>query len=298
MTSQPHDAPSTQLADLIKHSPLSRLETQVLLAHILGVNRSWLIAHDDYILSSKQLEQFQKSVAARQEGWPIAYLTGQREFGPHVFAVTPSVLIPRPETELLLETALQTLAPFDVAGGSCNHAHDGSTPSCAPDTAVLDLGTGSGIIAISIALACPSARVVASDASADALQLAQQNAKTLGAVVEFLHGHWYDALTVPIAFDLIVSNPPYIAASDPHLQQGDLRFEPLMALRSGPDGLQAIRQIIAKAPAFLKPKGALWLEHGFDQGDAVRQLLRQSGFQQITTRQDLAGIDRVTGGHL
>jgi release factor glutamine methyltransferase len=168
---------------------------------------------------------------------------------------------------------------------------------------VLDLGTGSGAIAVSVALACPHARVLATDASGEALAVACKNAQGLGAAVAFRQGDWYGALSydqgdVRPVFDLIVSNPPYIPAGDPHLARGDLRFEPPMALTDGADGLDALRVIIAEAPDWLRPGGALWVEHGWDQADAVRSLLRSGGFQEVESRRDLAGLERISGGRL
>lgn len=258
-------------------SPLPRLEVHMLWQHVLQVPRAWLIAHDRDPLAAEAIAHFLALQDRRQAGEPMAYILGSREFMGHDFKVTPAALIPRPETELLVETALDYLR---------EHA--------APR--VLDLGTGTGAIAISIALACPAATVFASDFSLDALALAQLNAQQLGARVEFLHGSWYDALAGHSGFDLIVSNPPYIAAGDPHLAQGDVRFEPRLALTDGHDGLTALRAIVQGAGAKLAPRGALFMEHGWDQAQALRQLLRMAGFTQVVSLPDLAGIERVTGG--
>jgi release factor glutamine methyltransferase len=211
----------------------------------------------------------------------MAYLLGFREFMGHEFAVSPAVLIPRPETELLVETALDVLA-------RCSQA----------EPRVLDMGTGSGAIAVSIALACAKASVVATDVSDEALSLARENARRLGARVEFFCGNWYHAVSGQPEFDLIVSNPPYISANDPHLVQGDLRFEPAGALTDGADGLDALRAIVGGAPLRLKAGGALWVEHGWDQAPAVRSLLRQAGFKMVESLPDLAGIERISGGYL
>lgn len=271
------------IRQLMRSPALPRLETQMLLQHVLNVSRSWLVAHDDEALTARQLRQFNQLLANRLAGQPMAYLVGEREFGEHVFAVSPAVLIPRPETELLVETVLETLALH---------------PPATPPARVLELGTGSGIIAISVALGGSSISVVATDISPEALSLARQNAERLGAIVEFLPGSWYDALVAHTPFDVIVSNPPYISVNDPHLTEGDLRFEPSLALTDGGDGLGAFRQIIEQAPSHLRPGGYLWLEHGWDQGQPIRQLLAEAGFQGIETRRDLAGVDRVSGGHL
>lgn len=266
--------------ELLAASPLPRLEARMLLQHALGVSRTWLISHDTDAVPEAQVEAFLGLQTRREQGEPVAYLLGEREFMGHRFQVGPGVLIPRPETELLVEQAQAALS----------HAK-------APR--VLDLGTGSGAIAVSIALAMPEAYVTATDASPQALALAQQNAASLGARVAFRQGDWYQALPADAGpFDLIVSNPPYIAAGDAHLAQGDLRFEPDMALTDGADGLAAIRVIIEQAPRWLAPGGQLWLEHGYDQAQAVQQLLRQAGFTQVSSLPDLAGIPRATGGHI
>ncbi len=249
----------------------------MILRHVLGVSRAWLIAHDTEPLPLEAVAQCQGLIDRRVGGQPMAYLMGTREFMGHEFAVSPAVLIPRPDTELLVETAIQYLEGLGPAR-------------------VLDLGVGSGAIAVSVALACPQATVVATDLSAVALQLAQDNARRLSAAVEFLCGSWYDALSGQAVFDLILSNPPYIASNDPHLAQGDLRFEPAMALSDGADGLQSLRQIVTGAGRWLKSGGALWVEHGWDQAGAVRGLLRRAGFNKVMSKPDLAGIERVSGG--
>lgn len=244
---------------------------------VLQVSRAWLIAHDRDPLAPEAIARFRDLQARRLAGEPMAYILGYKEFMGRDFRVSPGVLIPRPETELLVETALDYLQ-------RCR----------APR--VLDLGTGAGAIAISIALNASGASIAATDVSMDALAVARQNAQALGARVEFLSGSWYDALVGHSGFDLIVSNPPYIAACDPHLAQGDLRFEPVQALTDGSDGLSALRTIVQGAGARLKPGAALFLEHGWDQAKAVRQLLQQAGFTQVASLQDLAGIERVSGG--
>lgn len=260
-----------------RHSALPRLEVHMLWQHVLGVSRAWLIAHDRDPLPPEAVARFQALQDRRLAGEPMAYIVGRREFMGRDFEVGPAVLIPRPETELLVEFALDYLK--DLAAPS-----------------VLDLGTGSGAIAISIALECPAATVVATDLSADALAVAQQNASRLGGRVEFLCGSWYDALVGHSGFDLIVSNPPYIAACDPHLSQGDVRHEPALALTDGHDGLTALRTIVQGAGSRLKPGGGLFMEHGWDQAQASQRLLQQAGFTQVVSLPDLAGIERVTGG--
>jgi release factor glutamine methyltransferase len=255
----------------------ARLEAQILIARALNVDRAWLIAHDRDALSVAQQDAIESLIARRANGEPVAYMLSEREFFGFSFKVSPDVLIPRPDTELLVEAALQQL-PENIP---CR---------------ILDLGTGSGAIAITLALQRPLSTVLAVDASPAALAIAQENARRLGATnVECICGNWYAMLNVK-NFDIIVSNPPYIAASDPHLASGDLRFEPRQALASGADGLDDLRRIIAGAPAHLVEGGWLLLEHGCDQAAAVTALLQQHGFQAIRTLQDIAGHDRVSAG--
>ena len=254
--------------------PLS--EARLLLGTLLEKNLAWLEAHRDDELTPAIAERFAHWVARRAAGEPVAYLLGCREFYGRDFAVSPAVLIPRHETELLVELALAKLPP-----------------SASP--ALLDLGTGSGCIAITLALEAAHAQVTAVDASAQALAVAQQNAATLGATVNFRHGSWFEPVS-GCRFDLIVSNPPYIKADDPHLGQGDVRFEPPSALASGTDGLDDIRAITASAPGHLNPGGWLLFEHGYDQAEAMVAVLQQGGFGQTEQHRDLSGIVRVTLG--
>ncbi|TAM87825.1 MAG: peptide chain release factor N(5)-glutamine methyltransferase [Candidimonas sp.] len=275
-------AASPRVGELMRASGLPTLEARMLLEHVLAVPRVWLITHDAHVPTARQAERFQTLCERRREGWPMAYLTGHREFMGRDFEVTPSVLIPRPETELLAETAIAELAPR-------------SAPL------LLDLGTGSGAIAVSVALACPHARVVATDRSVEALSVARVNARRLRARVTFHEGDWYDALPegngdFGLAFDLIVSNPPYVVAGDSHLIRGDLRFEPSAALIGGADGLCALRAIVGGARRWLRRGGRLWVEHGWDQAAAVRGLLHARGFTEVESRRDLAGIERISGG--
>ena len=254
----------------------------MLLQHVLNVSRAWLVAHDTDALDNASVEQFGVLTQRRHNGEPMAYLVGLREFMGHEFQVGPGVLIPRPDTEVLVETAIAFV-----------QHHKGR------EIRVLDLGTGSGAIAVSIALACPDACVVATDASASALAVAKENARRLGAEVQFFQGSWYEALPKNTgSFDLVVSNPPYIRADDPHLHQGDLRFEPVGALTDGHDGLRDLTAIITGAKAWVKPSGALWLEHGWDQAGAVRDRLQSAGFKRVESLTDLAGIERISGGYL
>ena len=247
-------------------------EARLLLCHVLGVTHAALEAHPERKVSPGHTAAFSALVARRAAGEPIAYLSGRREFYGLDFRVTPDVLIPREETELLA----------DIAVGQ-------------PAQRILDLGTGSGCLAIAVARQLPQAEVTAVDVSAAALAVARGNAERHGVRVRFLQGDWF----APLAgerFDLILANPPYVAEADPHLAQGDVRFEPRSALASGPQGLDDIRRIIAGAPARLAPGGRLYFEHGYDQAQAVAALLAAAGFTGIEHRQDLAGILGVTGG--
>jgi len=275
----------TRIRDLLAASRLPRLEARMLLEHVLQRPRAWLLAHDDEALDTDQLAAYTTLAARREGGEPIAYVLGAREFMGHVFHVTPEVLIPRPETEHLVEAAMAHLS-------ACTNAH--------PDVA--DLGTGSGAVAISVALACPHARVTASDASRAALAVARGNARRLcaglGTPITFHQGDWYTALPADARYDLILANPPYIASHDPHLGEGDVRFEPRMALTDEADGLAVLHLLAAGAPARLKPGGAIWLEHGWDQAAGVRALLCEAGLCDVASRRDLAGIERVSGGYL
>ncbi|MBT9461250.1 MAG: peptide chain release factor N(5)-glutamine methyltransferase [Rugosibacter sp.] len=261
-------------------------EARLLLGHVLQKPLAWLLAHDDEVLDEAGLSAFKALVTRRAAGEPVAYLLGYREFFGREFLTTPATLIPRPETELLVERVIEKV---DLKVG------DGETAIKHKSRRILDLGTGTGCIAITLALECPDASVFAIDAHEATLNVAQANAQRLDADVRFLHSDWFAAVGGE-KFDLIVGNPPYIAAEDAHLLQGDLRFEPLAALASGADGLDAIRHIIATAPAYLNSAGELWLEHGYDQAEAVRELLDSAGFLHIEQHCDLAGIVRVSGG--
>ncbi|MBU1691283.1 MAG: peptide chain release factor N(5)-glutamine methyltransferase [Gammaproteobacteria bacterium] len=255
----------------------SRLEAQILLCHALQQPRSWLAAHDRDPLLPEQAAAFAALLQRRLQGEPIAYILCEREFYSLAFKVTPAVLIPRPETELLVELALERLPADD-------------------SVRVLDLGTGSGAVAVTLALHRSLAEVIAVDQSATALEVARENSQRLGADnLSLIQSDWYSALNGE-KFNLIVSNPPYIAAADPHLTQGDVRFEPVSALASGEDGLDDIRTIIQGAAAHLKPNGWLLFEHGYDQATACRKLLAQAGFKQVASSADLAGIERVSYG--
>lgn len=253
----------------------ARLEARVLLAHALKVDHAWLIGHDRDTPSAEHQKAIGELIARRAGGEPVAYILGEREFYGRMFKVTPDVLIPRPETELLVETALEKL------------------PKDRP-ARILDLGTGSGCIAISIALERTDCEVWAVDESRAALSIARQNALALGANVHWHQGHWFDGLE-GIQFDMLVSNPPYIADSDPHLSRGDVRFEPRTALVSGEDGLADIEFLIATASANLTEDGWLLIEHGYDQSDTCKLMNIRHSFRNIVTLCDLAGHPRVTG---
>jgi len=257
----------------------ARRDAEILLQHALGQNRTWLITHDRDPLPEDQAQAFRTLWGRRQTGEPMAYLTGHRGFWTLDLAVSPAVLIPRPDTELLVETAL-TLIPADATWD------------------LADLGTGSGAIALALASERPTCRVLATDKCPQALDMARTNAETHDIDnVQFLQGDWWAPLTGR-RFHLAASNPPYVAAGDPHLGQGDLCFEPLGALTTGGDGLEDLRAIIAGAPEHLHPGGHLLLEHGYDQGEAVRALLRAGGFDEVRTWRDLGGNERVSVGQV
>lgn len=258
-------------------SPTARLDAEALLAHAAGMNRTDLVTGADRPLDPGSVARFRDLVERRARGEPVAYLTGRREFWSLALEVTPATLIPRPETELLVEQALRRIAPD-------------------ADALIADLGTGSGAVALAIARERPRARIVATDRSPAALAVARRNAARLGiANVEFREGEWFAPL-VELRFDLVVGNPPYVALGDPHLAHGDLRFEPVEALVAGPDGLEAIRRIARDARAHLEPGAWLLLEHGYDQAAGVREILRAGGYREIASHRDLAGIERVTEG--
>ncbi|WP_350283205.1 peptide chain release factor N(5)-glutamine methyltransferase [Nitrosomonas sp.] len=256
---------------------IDRVDTRWILQSILNTDAAFLIAHSEQLLSTDQLACFRQMIARRIAGEPVAYLTGERGFYDLVFEVTPDVLIPRPETELLVEMALSKI-PSDR---KCN---------------ILDLGTGSGAIAITLARHRSDACVTAVDFSPGAMAVARRNAR-MHAVknIVFVEADWFSGF-IREKFDVIVANPPYIAEGDPHLKQGDLRFEPLIALAARDNGLDCIRTIITQAPDYLEPSGWLMLEHGYDQADVCRELLDTAGFTCLFTRPDIAGTDRVTGG--
>lgn len=257
-------------------SDSAALDAEILLAEALQTDRAHLRAWPEREPEADRIARFNDLLARRATGEPVAHILGRREFWSLELTVTPATLIPRPETEHLVEAALELVSagPSDV----------------------LDLGTGSGAIALALAGERPAWRITATDSSDEALAVARKNAEKLGLRrLEFLHGDWF-ASVGGRHFDLIVANPPYVAASDPHLAEGDVRFEPRSALAAGADGLDDIRHIVAAAPGHLKPGGRLLLEHGYEQGAAVARLLDEAGFIEIQTRTDLAGQPRLTCG--
>jgi release factor glutamine methyltransferase len=275
---------SPPLRELISNCTLPANEVRMLLALILEKHyqlpRSALLSRDDMSLNEQAFLEWERLVSRRVLGEPIAYILGKKGFHNIELEVGPGVLIPRPETELLVEIALTEIAKLNKR------------------TRVLDLGTGSGAIALSIANAAPLASVTATDQSTEALAISKQNAQSLNLLdqVQFLLGSWYAALTEPSQFDVIVSNPPYIAHQDPHLTQGDLRFEPVSALTDYANGLSCLESIIAGTGEYLKSGGLIAVEHGFDQSEAVVELMKGVGLIDVQVHLDLAGHCRVASG--
>ena len=269
---------NTTIADWLQTNPLPKLEARMLLQKATGLTRAQLISRDDQILSTFELVQLAKWQADRLAGQPMAYIMGEKEFLGRMFQVTSDVLIPRPETEHVIEEVLARLPQNQPAK-------------------ITDIGTGSGIIGITLKLERPLVQVFASDLSALALNVAHKNATNLHADVVFTQGSWFEGLDQigqVSNFDFIVSNPPYIEKNDPHLQQGDVRFEPQIALTDFADGLEAYRVLTEQSYSRLKNGGWLVMEHGYDQGQALRYLCAKSAYQNIMTVKDLAGLDRVT----
>lgn len=273
---------SISFDQLLARCGLPRLEARALMSLASGRPREWLIAHGPDLVEPALRERFEALVLRRHEGEPIAYLAGVREFHGHRFEVGPAVLIPRPETEQLVDLVID---------------------QASPGAWVLDLGTGSGAIAVSVARARPDLHMTATDRSPESLAVARRNAQTLlgeaqASRIAWHEGDWWSALPAGAAFDVIVSNPPYIAQTDPHLAQGDLRFEPHGALAAGADGLADLRTLVAGAPQYLRPGGLLALEHGWDQGAAVRGLMRAAGFVALATLRDAQQHERITLGRI
>jgi release factor glutamine methyltransferase len=261
---------------LVETSELPSSEARLLVAHALGRDRAWLLAHADDPIDAAPVERARALLGRRRAGEPIAYILGRREFHGLDLMVTPDVLIPRPETELLVDLALGRI------GRGAGR--------------VLDLGTGSGAIAIAVACAAPRAEVWATEASPAALAVARANTARFAPRVHLVLSDWFAALAGE-RFDLVAANPPYVAAEDPHLGQGDVRFEPRAALVGGKDGLDCIRHVVSEARGHLTAGGWLLFEHGHNQSDGARALLEAAGYRQVKSWPDLAGIPRVSGGH-
>jgi release factor glutamine methyltransferase len=262
------------VAVMLRTEGLSRIDARVLLRKALRTSDAHIAAHPEQVLRRDERDRFLESVLRRRAGEPIAYITGEREFYGLAFEVTPAVLIPRPETELLVDLALERMAPDQACS-------------------VLDLGTGSGCVAVAIAKQRPRSRIIATDISPDAIGVARENARRHSAGnIEFVSADWLGALRKE-RFDVIVANPPYVASGDPHLSQGDLRFEPRVALAGGDDGLDCIREIAAEAQNRLRPGGWLLIEHGCDQGASCPGLLRGLGYADVRDFSDLSGLPRV-----
>jgi release factor glutamine methyltransferase len=261
---------------LLRRSGLPRLEAELLLRSVLDCERSHLVAHTEETVDSSKARLAEDGFARRRAGEPVSYITGRREFYGVALRVTPDVLIPRPETELLVELALERI-PLGLPAR------------------VLELGTGSGAIAVALAKERPGLEIIATDISQAALAVARGNAREHGAAIDFVRSDWFEALG-PQGFDLIVSNPPYVAAGDAHLEQGDLRFEPRLALVGGEDGLDCIRKIAADARTRLRSGGWLILEHGYDQKDRCFELFRKLGYSDVEDFDDLARVPRACAG--
>ena len=266
----------TTVRDLLAQTELPRRESELLLLSLLGCDRSWIFAHGDAPVAARSEQAFVEHATRRQAGEPLAYILGEREFWSLPLKVTPEVLIPRPDTEVLVQWAAVLL-------------------NRTPKGGCLDLGTGSGAVALALKMEFPGCSMTAVDCSDRALSVARENGQRLGLEVEWLLGSWFEPVEER-RFDLIVSNPPYVRDDDEHLAMGDLPAEPQLALLGGPDGLDCIRCLIAEGQRALAPGGGLLIEHGWDQGPAVRELMHQSAWQSIETRRDLAGHERVTYG--
>jgi release factor glutamine methyltransferase len=275
---------SPTIAQLLQHTEIDKFDAQFIVQHTLKLSRASIIAHPDKIITASDADIVKFRLERRAAGEPVAYILGEREFYGEVFKVNPAVLIPRPETEHLVEAVLTRL----------------SNAKTTKPMSLLDLGTGSGAIAVTLARLRPEIKVTATDVSADALRVARENAHNLNTQVEFYQGSWYAALpTHTQKFDIVVSNPPYIADGDAHLTQGDLRFEPPIALSDqtpNAQGFAALQHIIDGAPSWLVDGGWLLFEHGYDQAQMAQAALIKRGFSQVFTQKDLGGCDRVSGG--
>jgi release factor glutamine methyltransferase len=269
---------ASSIGALLRSDIIDAVDARALLKTVLNMTDAQIAAHPEREVADDERRQYLNLVWRRRAGQPIAYLTGEREFYSLSFRVTPAVLIPRPETELLVEAAIER------ARGRRGFR-------------VLDLATGSGCVAVAIARNCADAVVTAADVSREALALARENAARHGVTIEFLPSDWFEGLSGR-RFDAIVANPPYVATSDPHLELGDARFEPLRALVAGPTGLECIETIVAQAPGCLDRGGWLMFEHGYDQAPRCRELLARARFEEIRSTRDLSGIERVSGGRI
>jgi len=267
---------SHQALEEARHQSLARLDALWLLGHVLKRPSSWLLAHDHHALADQQQQQWGRLLARRLAGEPLAYVIGEQQFCGLTLRLTPAVLIPRPETELLVEWAVERLRL-----------------SRAKNPAVLDLGTGSGAVALALQQRWPAARITGVDNSEPALEVARANGEQLGMTLQWLRSDWWSGLSAGAQFDLVVSNPPYIHSADPHLS--DLTHEPLASLTPGGDGLSALQHIVAGAARHLVPGAWLLLEHGHDQAQATQAMLQRAGFDTAQTRHDLAGLARCTG---
>ena len=282
----------SSIKELLNNTSLNKVDARVILGHLVGIHLSWpksaLISKDTDALPDQVINAWQEYEQRRLNGEPVAYILGFKSFYNIDLQVAPGVLIPRPETELLVEIAIAHIQ--QISNIENNHNH----------TKILDLGTGSGAIALALAHNIPNAHITAVDVSLDALKIAQSNAQLLGLRdrSELLHGSWFEPLQESPQFDVIVSNPPYIKAGDPHLKQGDLRFEPTNALTDHEDGLSPYKIIFNQAKAHLAPNGLLLVEHGYDQSETLKQLLASEGYQDIQVHFDLAGISRALSAKL
>lgn len=267
-----------RVGDLLRAGEIDLADARVLLRCVLQLTAAQIASHPERELTDDERRQYRELVERRRAGEPVAYLTEEREFYSMVMKVTPAVLIPRPETELLVDLVLERAAPGRALR-------------------VLDLATGSGCVAVAIACTHPAARVTATDVSAAAIAVARENAARHGAELELIESDWFEALA-DRRFDVIVANPPYVAANDRHLDEGDLRFEPRPALAAGPTGYECIEKIVVQAPRHLEPGGWVLIEHGYEQAAGCRELLERAGFDAIFSDCDLAGIERVSGGRV
>jgi len=280
---------------LIAESGIARRDAELLTARALGRSRAYVLAHMTDPVAEADAERARQLFERRRSGTPIAYVLQSREFYGLELRVTQDVLIPRPETELLVDLALSVLEAGEPRARLVSEAHTRARVSCPAAPRVLDVGTGSGAIALAVAANAPRAAITATDVSRSALAVARENAARHGLSIDFVVSDGFAALG-EARFDVVISNPPYVAADDPHLSEGDVRHEPRLALVGGEDGLDLLRMIAAESPAHLVQAGWLLFEHGYDQAHACRALLEAGGFKQVASWRDLAGVERVSGG--